>query len=56
MCGRLYENDRHIFFGCEKLEAVWEAAGLWHIIKENLEVTYGYVTLFFQLLEQLPHQ
>jgi len=35
---------------------VWKAAGLWHVIKENLEVVDGYVSLFFQLLEQLPHQ
>jgi len=56
MYDRLYENDWRVFFGCEKLEAMWEAVGHWHIIKENMEVANRYVTFFFQLLEQLLHQ
>lgn len=50
-----YQNDWHVFFGCEKLAAVWEAIELWRIIKENLEVSYKFVSLF-KLLEQLPNQ
>jgi hypothetical protein len=56
MCDRSYEDDWHVFFGCKKLEALWEAAGLWHVIKENPEAADGFVSFFFQLLEQLPHR
>jgi len=38
------------------LQAIREAANLWHIIMENLETADGFVSLFFQLLEQLPQQ
>lgn len=56
MQDRLYKNDWHVYFGCDKLEVVWEVARLCHIIKENLVVANGFATLFFQLFEQLPHQ
>jgi len=35
---------------------VWEATSLWLILKENVEIKDGFVSLFFQLLEKLPHQ
>jgi len=51
-----FENDWHVFFGCEKLEPVWSAAGLWNIIRESLEIADGFISLFFQLLDFLQHE
>jgi len=56
MCDKSYENDWHVFFVFDKLASLWEVAEIWHIIKENQEVADGFVSLFFQLLEQLPNQ
>lgn len=52
-CERSYENDWHLFFGCDETKSVWEEAELWHIISANLERAGGFVALFFQLLEEL---
>ena len=55
-CNSSFENDWHVFFGCEKLEPVWSAAYLWHVIRENLEIADRFVSLFFQLLDFLQHE
>ena len=56
MCERSYKNDLHVLFGFDGLEVVWEATNLWHISKENLKIVDSFVSLFFQLLKQLPQQ
>jgi hypothetical protein len=56
-CQSNFENDWHIFFGCEKAKEIWEEAGLWSIIDGLIDTAEGFVTLFFQLLLQLSqHQ
>jgi len=46
-CESSYENEWYDFFGCAKLEEVWGAIGLWHIIQDNLDTADGFVALFF---------
>ncbi|GAU39798.1 hypothetical protein TSUD_219730 [Trifolium subterraneum] len=52
-CEQSFENDWHVFFGCNKVEEVWAEARLWSFIRDKLEIADGFVALFFQLLELL---
>jgi len=54
-CEGSYENDWHVFFGCNKVEEVWVETGLWNFIHDKLEMADGFVDLFFQLLVLLSH-
>ena len=54
-CEGSYENDWHVFFGCNKVEEVWAEARLWNFIHDKLETVDGFVDLFFQLIKLLSH-
>jgi hypothetical protein len=55
-CERSFENDWHVFFGCNKVEEVWAEVGLWNFIRDRLKIANGFIDLFFQLLELLSQQ
>ncbi|KAK2404967.1 hypothetical protein QL285_054266 [Trifolium repens] len=52
-CQQNFENEWHIFFGCEKAQEIWEEAGLWYLIEGMFETADGFVSLFFKLLDLL---
>ncbi|KAK2434249.1 hypothetical protein QL285_019418 [Trifolium repens] len=52
-CQQNFENEWHLFFGCEKAQEIWEEAGLWYLIEGMFETADGFVSLFFKLLDLL---
>jgi len=49
-CETNYENDWHVFIGCEAAKQVWQVAGLWDIIMDAAAaVSNNFAECIFQL-------
>jgi len=52
-CETNYENDWHVFIGCEEAKKVWQAAGLWGKIEEVAGSATSFADCIFSLLCRL---
>jgi ribonuclease HI len=52
-CETNYENDWHVFIGCEEVKTVWRTAGLWDLIAETVADAASFADCFFSLLCRL---
>jgi ribonuclease HI len=49
-CETTYENEWHLFIGCEKAKRVWIAAGLWDDISQVVVAANSFNSLVFSFL------
>jgi hypothetical protein len=52
-CEPNYENDWHVFLGCEEAKDVWRMAGLWEQIQGTMNVATGFADCIFSLIRRL---
>jgi len=56
-CETNYENDWHVFIGCEEAKNVWRTAGMWELIENVAVIADIFVDCIFSLLCRLSvHQ
>jgi len=52
-CQTNYENDWHVFIGCEEAKSVWQTAGLWELIRDTVNNATSFADCFFSSLRRL---
>jgi hypothetical protein len=49
-CETTFENEWHLFIGCDSAKKVWMEAGLWDMIQEHVDNATGFENLCFSIL------